>query len=310
MRRARPSVARLGALFAAAAMLTGCPSFYASHLDAGESATPLATRFMTVDGVELRVLVDGPATAPPVVLLHGFGSSLETWRNVIPRLLPAHRVVAIDLKGFGLSARPPGDYSPEAEARLVAGVLDQLGLPKAAVVAHSWGSSVALALAIAAPERVTRLALYGAWIYDEQLPPFFRWAKAGGIGEALFTLYYKERPDERMARAFYDPEQLSEAYVERVTAELDRPGTIAAALAAVRGQDYLALATHYHTVAQPALLIWGREDRVSPPTCRTRRCTSTRNVVTFRTSRRSRPRPRRSWRSWRRDHDPASPPLP
>lgn len=260
----RPPVARLAATCALAAILGGCPSFYADRIPEPTPPSPLHTQTMTVEGVALRVLVDGPEDAPAVVLIHGFGSSLDTWRDVIPALTPRHRVIALDLKGFGLSARPAGDYSPEAEARLVRGVLDQLGVKRAAVVAHSWGSSVALALALAAPERVTRLALYSAWIYDDQLPPFFRWAKADLIGEALFALYYKERPDERMARAFFDPERIDEAYVARVEAELDRPGTVAAALAAVRGADLVRLAAGYAKVEQPTLLVWGREDRVSP----------------------------------------------
>ena len=256
-------VERLAATFAAAAILSGCPSFHGERIPEPTPPSSLHTQFLTVDGVALRVLVDGPADAPTVVLLHGFGSSLDTWRDLIPELTPRHRVIALDLKGFGLSARPPGDYSPEAEAALVRGVMDQLGVKHAAIVAHSWGSSVALALAMTNPERVTRLALYGAWIYDAQLPPFFRWAKADLIGEALFALYYKERPDERMARAFFDPERIDEAYVARVEAELDRPGTVAAALAAVRGADLLRLAAGYANVQQPTLLLWGREDRVS-----------------------------------------------
>lgn len=258
-----PLTGRIAATCAAAAILAGCASFHADPIPA-PTPSPLPTQILTIDGVALRVLAEGPADAPAVVLLHGFGSSLETWRELIPALTPAHRVIALDLKGFGLSARPPGDYSPEAEAALVRGVLDQLGVDRAAVVAHSWGSSVALALALASPERVTRLALYSAWIYDEQLPPFFRWAKADLIGEALFALYYKERPDERMARAFFDPERVDDAYVERVEAELDRPGTVAAALAAVRGADLVRLAAGYSRVQQPTLLVWGREDRVSP----------------------------------------------
>lgn len=266
----------LAGVLALTGLVAGCPSFHAEGLrDEAPSARGAGVdnaRFLKVDGVDLRVLDEGPRGAPVVTLLHGFGSSLETWRGVAPRLAETYRVVSLDLKGFGLSGRPGpddgdgslGDYGPEAQARLVAHVLDQLGVKETAVVAHSWGSSVALAFAVAAKNRVTRLALLGAWIYDEQLPPFFRWAKAGGMGELLFSLYYKERPDERMARAFYDPERLEEAYVEEVLEMLDRPGTVAAALAAVRGQDYVALAQRYPEVKQPTLLLWGREDRVAP----------------------------------------------
>ena len=86
-------------------------------------------------------------------------------------------------------------------------LMDQRNIHQAAVVAHSWGASVALAMALAAPERVTRLALYDAWVYEEQLPTTFLWARASGVGEVLFDLFYAERPDEKIARAFYDPKK-------------------------------------------------------------------------------------------------------
>jgi pimeloyl-ACP methyl ester carboxylesterase len=205
-----------------------------------------------------------PAERPTVVLLHGFASALDVWQALIPALEKTHRVIALDLKGFGWTERPPGDYSPEAQARLVLRLLEQRGVGKASFVAHSWGSSVALAAAMLAPERVTKIALYDAWVYEEQLPTFFHWARAGGVGEVLFGLYYKQRADERMALAFYDRKYVTEALVEDVEAALERPGTLAAALAAVRGQRYAEVQDRYRTIAAPTLLMWGREDVVTP----------------------------------------------
>ncbi len=256
------------ALLIPAIALSGCLAFHPERISEPKAdASAPSTRFVTINGIDLRVREEAPksSTAPTVLLLHGFGSSLDTWSKLVPRLAATHRVIAVDLKGFGHSARPEGDYSPAAQAALLVALLDHLNVDRTAVVAHSWGSSVALALALAAPARVTRLALYAAWVYDEQIPPYFRWAKADGLGETLFALYFKERPDERLARAFYDPSVLEERYVERVTADLDRPGTLAAALAAVRGMDYLTLAPRYRDVAHPTLLVWGQNDRISPP---------------------------------------------
>ena len=242
--------------FAAAA----CPSFHPQRIEGGAADQ----RFVTVDGVDLRVLDQGPPDAPVVVLVHGFASALDAWYPVTPALTGRYRVISMDLKGFGFSARPEGDYSPAAHAALVLGLMDQLGVDKAAVVAHSWGSSIALAMALRAPERVTRLALYSAWVYEEQLPSFFRWARNDPFGEALFALYYDERADERMARAFYDPTLIDEAFFEVIEKVLALPGTTAAAQAAARDQDFERLAPLYKQVRQPTLLLWGREDHVSP----------------------------------------------
>jgi pimeloyl-ACP methyl ester carboxylesterase len=249
----------LGALVVGAALLCGCaPSFYAGV----PPGAPKDALYADVGGVRLRFVEMGDG--PPVVLLHGFASALETWHGVMQELAKKHRVLALDLKGFGWSSRPEGDYSPRAEAELVLALMDQRNIRQAAVVAHSWGSSVALAMAAAAPERVTRLALYDAWVYEEQLPTTFLWARAPGVGEALFDLFYAERPDDKIALAFYDPGKfVTERFVEEVERALDRPGTTAAALAAVRGQRFSEMQARYAAVRQPVLLLWGREDAVT-----------------------------------------------
>lgn len=257
--------------------LSACVSFHKGAMP-GE---PRNARFAEIEGARVRFLdTEGGASdvkahadddtapavteKPNVVLVHGFASAIEAWTPVIPALTRTHRVVALDLKGFGWTDRPEGDYSPDAQARLLLKLLDQRGIQKTALVAHSWGSSVALAAVLAAPERFTKVALYDAWVYEEQLPTFFHWARADGVGEALFGLYYKQRADERMALAFFDKRFVTEHLVEDVDAALERPGTVAAALAAVRGQHYAEVEAKYRTIDKPTLLLWGREDIVTP----------------------------------------------
>jgi pimeloyl-ACP methyl ester carboxylesterase len=122
---------------------------------------------------------------------------------------------------------------------------------------------VTLALALAAPERVSRIALYDAWVYEEQIPTAFAMARAPGIGEMIIGLFYDQRPDERLALAFYDKDLVSEKLVEAVERSLDRPGTAAASLASVRGQRFTEQQAKYHTIDKPVLLLWGREDVVT-----------------------------------------------
>jgi pimeloyl-ACP methyl ester carboxylesterase len=238
--------------------IAGCATFHQGPMP-GE---PKNATYETIDGARIRYVDLG--SGPAVVLIHGFASSLETWLDVMPELAKTHRVIALDLKGFGWSDRPEGDYSPKAEASIVLHLLDARGVDSAAFVAHSWGASVALAAALEAPERVTRLVLYDAFVYEEQINLFFHLSRVDGVGEALFALYYKQRPDEKLALAFYDRSFISEPLVEAVEQALERPGTTAAALAAVRGQRYAEVEAKYRTIKTPALLLWGREDRVTP----------------------------------------------
>jgi len=215
--------------------------------------------FTEVDGTRVRYVDEGEGDA--VVLIHGFASSLDAWSGVRPVLARSHRVLAMDLKGFGWSERAEGDYSPQAQARLVLALMDQRGIERAAVVAHSYGSSVALALALMAPDRVSRIALYDAYVYREQRNTFFQWADADAMGEVLFSMFYDQRPEERIALAFFDADAVPQSLVDSVEASSDRPGTTRAALAAVRAMDFEQ--ERYGEIEVPVLLLWGREDRVT-----------------------------------------------
>ncbi len=241
----------------------GCLSFHRGPMPGEPRGS-----YLQLQGARVRYTDSAEATPadrqkPAAVLIHGFAASLDTWVEVAPALTTSHRVVTLDLKGFGWSDRPEGDYSPDAQARLVFGLMDHLGIEKATWVAHSWGSSVALSGAISQPDRVQKLALYDAWVYEEQLPVFFQWARASGIGESMFAAFYKERTEDRMLLAFFDKKRVSEELVDAVNAALDRPGTVAAALAAVRGQRFAEMQSRYKSVTQKTLLLWGREDLVT-----------------------------------------------
>ncbi len=233
------------------------PSFHAGPLP----GAPANETFVDVDGVHVHYRDQGQG--PAVVLIHGFGGSLEHWAGVAPALTTGHRVISVDLKGFGWTSRPEGDYSPAAQAQLVWHLLDKLGVTDTAIVGHSWGASVALSMAVAQPGRTRRVALYSAYVYDEQVPSFFRWAQAAH-GGALFTLFYKQRIEDRAPLAYYDERWVTQARIDRVEAELDRPGTTAAALAAVQGHHFAKLHEALESFEKPVLLVWGAQDLVTP----------------------------------------------
>ena len=237
---------------------TGCASFATGKL----SGAPADATFVDVDGISVRYRDSG--TGPAVVLIHGYGASSDHWLPVIPALAIHHRVIAVDLKGFGWTSRPDGDYSPAAQAQLVWHTLDKLGVTDVAIVGHSWGSSVALSMAVAEPARVRRVALYSAYVYDDQVPSFFRWAEKPGIGEALFSLYYRQRIEDRAPLAYYDERWVTQERVERVEADMDREGSVAAALAVARKHQFADLHTKLKGFPRPVLLLWGENDEVTP----------------------------------------------
>ncbi|MCW3812959.1 alpha/beta hydrolase [Micromonospora sp. DR5-3] len=102
---------------------------------------------------------DEVGSGSPVVLLHAGIADRRMWRGQLPALAARHRVIAVDLRGYGESELPP---SPFAHHDDVIGLLDALGVPRAALVGCSFGGKVAVDAALAYPDRVSALALFGA----------------------------------------------------------------------------------------------------------------------------------------------------
>lgn len=136
---------------------------------------------LDVFGRQIAVHVEG--NGDPVVLLHGLGGTSETWQRTIECLGGSLTTVAIDLAGHGKSGRDRGDYSITANAVIVRGVLDQLSIPRALTVGHSYGGGVALAEAVIFPERVAGLALVAAGGLGYEAAPVLRAMSLPFVGE-------------------------------------------------------------------------------------------------------------------------------
>lgn len=131
-----------------------------------ERRFPPIGRFLEIDGVRVHCLDRGEG--PPVVLLHGNGAMVHDWvlSGLFDRLTKGHRVIAIDRPGFGYTARPRSRvWTPFAQAGLVRGVLRELGIERPVVLGHSWGTQVAVALALEQRAAVAGLVLLGGYYY-------------------------------------------------------------------------------------------------------------------------------------------------
>jgi pimeloyl-ACP methyl ester carboxylesterase len=116
-------------------------------------ATP-SGRFLNIGSERVYIEEQGLQFTPVIILIHGFGGSTFTWRDNIPFLAQqGFHVIAIDLRGFGLSSREPdADYSHKAQAALVAAALQQLQIKQAYFIGHSMGGNIMLHLAHSNPE--------------------------------------------------------------------------------------------------------------------------------------------------------------
>ena len=131
-----------------------------------ERENPPSGNFIEVDGVKLHYVDRG--SGEPIVLLHGNGSMIQDFASsgLIALASAKHRVIAFDRPGFGHSARPRGTiWTPEAQADLIRGAMERIGISRAKVLGHSWGASVAVALALKHPEAVAGLILASGYYY-------------------------------------------------------------------------------------------------------------------------------------------------
>lgn len=143
--------------------------------DNGGMSTPsgLSGESRSVDVAGTRVHYRFAGADGPVVLIHGWPTTCELWREQIPLLAQHHRVYALDLPGFGGSARPAGLYSFGLLAQVVVGFLDCLGLDRVSLVGHDLGGPIALLVALRHPARVDRLVVLNTTPYPK-LPSMVR----------------------------------------------------------------------------------------------------------------------------------------
>lgn len=220
-----------------------------------------------IGGARLHYIDEG--AGPPVILIHGFAGSTFSWRHVIPDLAKGHRVIALDLPGFGFSDRNPElDYSQGAQAERVVALLDALRIERATLIGHSMGGAIAERLAAAHPERVERLVLVAA-VNAGAAPQRRRGALAGpmfalaGLAQrsprAMYALGRRALP-----RMIHDPAFATEDVVRGYIDPLLLPGTAAAVRAMARaGMDEPP--ADLSAIRTPTLVISGASDRALPP---------------------------------------------
>ncbi|MFI6080247.1 alpha/beta fold hydrolase [Streptomyces sp. NPDC051217] len=182
------------------------------------------SRFTWVDGVRVHFKREG--SGPPLLLLHGSGSSLQAFDPVTDGLKADCEVIRLDLPAFGLTGpRPDRDYRIEAYVSLVAEFLSGLGLDKVDVAGSSLGGNIAWNLAVEHPRRVRRLILMNATGYPEKsLPQALRMAR-NPLLRPLLRRWAPSGTAEQNLRASVGPRMhVDQALVDRVTAMMNRPG--------------------------------------------------------------------------------------
>jgi pimeloyl-ACP methyl ester carboxylesterase len=195
-------------------------------------------------------------SGPPLVLIHGIGGDADEWVFCLKALSAAHRVIALDLLGFGRSDKPAIEYCIAVFVEVLEHFLNALKIPRASLVGSSLGGWIAAAFALQFPDRVDKLVLVdaaGVWDGPASLP---------------VDLHVSTHAHMRhiMERVFYDKSLATDVLVElgyRQHLERGDGYTIDRVLKNLRdGRERLGDAIGQ--LSMPVLLIWGEQDEMIP----------------------------------------------
>lgn len=219
----------------------------------------------TTKGIRLgRVeLGEAPASATglPLILIHGYTDSSRSWSLLAPPLrdaLPGRRIIAVELRGHGISDAPECCYGPDSLAHDLKGVMDALGINRADLVGHSLGSITAAELAATHPERVNRLVLMSS---ATAIPgPALEW-----LWQEIPALPDRIDPQgEFMTAWFANPTPVPQDFLTREMTEAAAiPRHVwTGVLTGLTTHDWTMLAPR---ITAPTLVLWGDQDGLFGP---------------------------------------------
>lgn len=221
------------------------------------------------DGVKIHFKDIG--AGKPVAFIHGFGASLDSWRFIEDALKNEYRLILLDLKGHGYSDRPRDDrYSPQNHAEIVMGLMEYLNLTNVVLVGHSFGSAVALLVALKAQESsseaVLGLVLLASSVDPDNLPFFLRLLRMpvfGWLGMKLTSASFRTRLV--LKKAYYDDEKVTDSLIELYAKYQKIPGTDYAFLKTAEQfipPDLPRLKEELQKLKIPVVNIFGKHDEI------------------------------------------------
>ena len=221
----------------------------------------------------VKLFYEEEGKGPPVLLIHGFGTSTYTWRHIAPALALTHRVIAVDLKGFGQSDKPfDARYSVFDQAELLAQLIEDQDLRDLTIVGHSFGGGIALLLALENDNRldgrIKKLVLLDTIAYPQHIPVFFRLLDVplvSHLGVRMVPPMVQTRV--ALGIAYFDDSKIDPEEVETYAAPLKTAAGKHAIIYSARQivPDGLAeIAERYGSIARPTLILWCDHDRIVP----------------------------------------------
>ncbi|HEX8286661.1 MAG TPA: alpha/beta hydrolase [Pyrinomonadaceae bacterium] len=235
---------------------------------------PEHSHFIEVDGATIHYQEFGEKNNPTLILIHGFTASTYVWHSVAPRFAgEGFHVIAVDLLGFGYSEKPASfEYTIEAQARMIARLMNRLGIGTATIVGSSYGGAVAATVALDYPERVEKLVLVDAVINDDpKSHPVLRLASIPGVGELVtpFLVDSKRFLKKRMQATIapVNHHLITKDRIDSVIRPLNAANAHRSVLQTSRNWNANRIEKDAQYIKQPTLIVWGEQDQVIPLEC-------------------------------------------
>lgn len=237
-----------------------------------ESLADEDSKFIEVNGVNIHYKTYGEGE-PVFILLHGFGASLFSWREVTEPLAKFGTVIAYDRPAFGLTERPmewegESPYSQDAQVELVIGLMDALGVEKATLVGNSAGGTISMLTALKYPERVTSLILVDPAVYagggaPSWIRPLLGTPQLDHLGP-LFARQLQVQGTEFLKTAWHDPSKITPEIFEGYQEPLQINDWDKALWELTVSSRESGLAERVSEFNIPILVITGDDDRIVP----------------------------------------------
>ena len=238
-----------------------------------KTAIEVEERRINVGGLTTRYFKAGDEGLP-LVLLHGDSASALDWSWVLPRLGATYRVYAPDFPGFGESAKPNRNYTPEFLKQFLVDFLNALGIERAVLVGNSLGGLVSLRFALSHPEQVAALVLVDSSGLGYSVTPFLSQLTVPFYGEVAITgcatpVGAKMRSWLRATLLFAHPSQAPDVWLAEQERMSLMPGFLEATLSSLRAQlnvlgQRQVLLDSLPQLQMPTLIVWGTDDSVFP----------------------------------------------
>ncbi len=221
--------------------------------------------FIEISCTRLRVKDLGPRHEGAILLLHGFGASLETWGPWADELSKHYRVISVDLPGFGLTGPvPSGDYSDQHAVDIITALLTNLGVSRVSIIGNSLGGKLAWQIAASCPDLLNCLVLISP---DGFASPGFEYGKPSQLPLLMKLLPYSlPRVMLRMnlAVAYAQPQRLTNDILARYEDMMLAPGNRRAMLARMEQVMLMPPEPQLRRISAPTLILWGEQDRMIP----------------------------------------------